>query len=466
MVRSMRAAGRGARPSGLALRAGAALLVPLAFAGTCLACAPAAALASEAAADGGALAAASAGQAAAGQAEAYSGGELTFAGLKASVPEGLQARVAGSMVALVNDEGTLAVSAQDLSAADLDAEQQAGAAPETAEDRAQRLHEAFAAAAATSAQSYSVGDVEDLGTLDLGGGATACLFRFQESGPYVVTQGEGGTTVTQPVGAEGHWTVEQAYVALADGGFALVQAAWSQTASEEDAAAAQGVIGSLALAAGGAAQAAGGASTDAASAGAAGQASAAQAAGGTAAAVAPAGAAAVPAGQEAGAAESVPEGQLAQGFTFQAPEGLACKGGMWVGTADNVMVEWLGALVASADAQGFDDAAAQAAFEDVAAEMGATLEGTALRATASGAQVRVGALSFAQGGGTYEALLVLVPVADGSVEGLYAICDAQASTAWADKLAQMVDSIQVKAAVTEAGASAASSQAAASAASA
>ena len=58
-------------------------------------------------------------------------------------------------------------------------------------------------------------------------------------------------------------------------------------------------------------------------------------------------------------------------------------------------------------------------------------------------ELTVGVFALTSGTQTYECLMVLVPVADGSVEGLTAVCDPAASKSWADKLGTLVASIEV-----------------------
>ena len=57
--------------------------------------------------------------------------------------------------------------------------------------------------------------------------------------------------------------------------------------------------------------------------------------------------------------------------------------------------------------------------------------------------VQVGVFSLASGSQSYECMLVLVPVADGSYEGLMGVLDPAAASSWAGKMAELVDSIEV-----------------------
>ena len=130
------------------------------------------------------------------------------------------------------------------------------------------------------------------------------------------------------------------------------------------------------------------------------------------------------------------------GFTVELPEGLAGEDGLWLGTTDNVLVETTGTLVSAADAKTLDDEGVQSLFEAAAEGMGGMFEGSSVR-TAGEADLTVGVFSLASGSETYECLMVLVPVADGSIEGLTAVCDPAAAKGWAEKLDSLINSIQL-----------------------
>lgn len=383
----------------LTARMGAAL-VPLALAGTCLAAAPVAALAATPAAlaasaahDGAATAAASSRADSAASAAARSAatdkladagvfrdGALSFAGVTLSLPARMDVLATGTLASATSPDGNLTAAVVNLGDAQL---------PDGTDDAA--LAEAFKAAAGTAASGYTVASAQDAGTRELAGGATAWLYDITASGPYEVTENPDGTTSTSQVGPEGHWSFTQAYVKLPSGGLALVQVGTSDNATDDERAAASAAVESLALA-------------DAA----------------------------------AGA-------ELPMGFTFDVPAGLSGSAGegLWLGTSDDVMVESLGTLVPASDAAKLGDTGVRQVFEATAEEMGGTLEGVQAR-QAKNATVQVGVIAVDTGSlGAFECLLVLVPVSDGSLEGLLVQADAQAATTWADRLVQMVESIEV-----------------------
>ncbi len=381
----------------ISMKAAGAALVSLAFAGTCLACGwgTVSAYADAAAtSQTGAAAAASAtsdGTATPAAGEAFADGVLTFAGLQVQLPEDMDVRVAGTLASAVNDEGTLAVSVEDLSRAALPADGDVASA--------------FKEAANKTVAGYSTASVQDKGTVELAEGVTGYVYELDATGPYEAVKNADGTTTASTVGPEGHWSITQVYVALKDGGFALVQVASSETASDEDAAAAKAAVESIAL-----------------------EEKADEADGADA--------------EDAGAAKADDSRAQAGGFTFALPEGLSGEDGVWLGTTDNVLVETAGTLVSAADAKTLDDEATQALFEAAAEGMGGTFEGSSVR-KAGEVSLTVGVFSLTSGSETYECLMVLVPVADGSVEGLTAVCDPAAAKAWADKLDSLINSIQL-----------------------
>lgn len=369
----------------------AGVLVPLAIAGTCLACAPATAWADAAQAAESVVAA---GAEAPGQAGAeqpdeqgvFADGVLTFAGLKVTLPQDMQVRTAGTLASAANEEGTLTASVENLSFATL---------PEDADVAA-----AFKEAANKTVSDYATASVTDKGTVALAEGVTGYVYELDVTGPYMSVKNADGTTTASQVGPEGHWTVTQVYVALKDGGFALAQVAVSETAGDEDVAAAKAAVASIALA--------------------------------------------DEKADEDVAAKADDGRATAGGFTFALPEGLreAEEGAVWLGTTDNVLVESTGTLVEAADAKTLDEAGVKALFEAAAQGMGATFEGFSA-VKAGEVELTVGVFALTSGTQTYECLMVLVPVADGSVEGLTAVCDPAASKSWADKLGTLVASIEV-----------------------
>ena len=380
----------------ISMKAAGTALVSLAFAGTCLACGWGTGLAyADAAATSQADAAAVASATSDGTAtpavgEAFADGVLTFAGLQVQLPEDMDVRVAGTLASAVNDEGTLTASVEDLSRAALPA--------------GGDVASAFKEAANKTVAGYSTASVQDKGTVELAEGVTGYVYELDATGPYEAVKNADGTTTASTVGPEGHWSITQVYVALKDGGFALVQVASSETASDEGAAAAKAAVESIAL-----------------------EEKADEADGADA--------------KDAGAKADDGRAQ-AGGFTFALPEGLSGKDGVWLGTTDNVLVETTGTLVSAADAKTLDDEATQALFEAAAEGMGGTFEGSSVR-KAGETSLTVGVFSLTSGSETYECLMVLVPVADGSVEGLTAVCDPAAAKAWADKLDEMISSIEV-----------------------
>ena len=379
----------------ISMKAAGGALVSLALAGTCLACgwgawlaqadtvgasqtgAPAVAAATD---DGGADASAAD--------EVFADGVLTFAGLQVQLPEDMGVRVAGTLASAANEEGALTASVEDLSRAVLPTDGDVAAA--------------FKEAANKTVAGYSTASVQDKGTVELAEGVTGYVYELDATGPYEAVKNADGTTTASTVGPEGHWAITQVYVALKDGGFALVQVAVSETASDEDAAAAKAAVESIALAE---------EKTDGAP-------------------------------EDATAAAAKDGRAQAGGFTFVLPEGLSGEDGLWLGTTDNVLVETTGTLVSAADAKTLDDEGVQSLFEAAAEGMGGMFEGSSVR-TAGEADLTVGVFSLASGSETYECLMVLVPVADGSIEGLTAVCDPAAAKGWAEKLDSLINSIQL-----------------------
>ncbi len=319
--------------------------------------------------------------------EVFADGVLTFGGMQVTLPADMQVRVAGTLASAANAEGTLTASVEDISFATL---------PDKAD-----LAAAFADAANKTVAGYATASVTDKGTHSLAEGVTAYVYELDVTGPYTAVKNADGTTTASEVGPEGHWTITQEYVALKDGGFALVQVAVSETASDEDVAAAKAAVESIAIAP----------EKDASD----------------------------------DAAAKADDGRAHAGsFTFALPEGLreASDGLVWLGTTDNVLVEATGTLVEAEDAKTLDDEGTKALFEAAAEGMGATFEGSSVR-KAGDTDLTVGVFSLPNGAQTYECLIVLVPVEDGSIEGLTVVCDPAAAKAWADKLDTMLSSIEV-----------------------
>ena len=367
----------------------AVVLVPLALAGTCLACAPVGAWADAAnttETTTAAVAVASEQEAAetAGS-EVFANGVLTFAGVQVTLPADMNVQAAGTLANAENADGTLTAAVENVTFATL---------PEKAD-----LEAAFTAAASKTVSGYATASVEQGETLDLGNGAKGYVFNLEASGPYEAVENADGTTTASTVGPEGHWSITQVYVAPEDGGFALVQVAVSEKASAEDVAAAKTAVESVAIA---------------------------------------------PAAEQTEAEKALAAQNRASagGFTFALPQGLEGSDGVWLGTTDAVLVETTGTLVQADDAKKLTDEDVQALFEAAAKGMGGTFEGSSVR-TVAGADVTVGVFALANGAETYECLMVLVPVADGSIEGLTAVCAPAAAQGWADKLDSLINSIEV-----------------------
>ena len=265
------------------------------------------------------------------------------------------------------------------------------------------LAAAFEAASAKAVSGWSASSVRAAGTRDLGQGAVAYLFEAEVSGPYESQERADGTTASALAEGGGDWSLTQAYVALPTGGFTLVQVATPADADEAARARAEAVLGSLALAV-----------------------------------------ADDKADGQADEKAALPEGTAdAGGFTFKLPQGLEGSDGVWLGTTDDVLVERCGTLVQAADAASLTDEGVKAVLASAADEMGAELVGSSARELASGVTVQVGVFSLASGSQSYECVLVLVPVADGSYEGLMGVLDPAAASSWAGKMAELVDSIEV-----------------------
>ena len=265
------------------------------------------------------------------------------------------------------------------------------------------LAAAFEAASAKAVSGWSASSVKAAGTRDLGRGAVAYLFEAEVSGPYESQERADGTTASALAEGGGDWSLTQAYVALPTGGFTLVQVATPADADEAARARAEAVLGSLALAV-----------------------------------------ADDKADGQADEKAALPEGTAdAGGFTFKLPQGLEGSDGVWLGTTDDVLVEGCGTLVQAADAASLTDEGVKAVLASAAGEMGAELVGSSARELASGVTVQVGVFSLASGSQSYECVLVLVPVADGSYEGLMGVLDPAAASSWAGKMAELVDSIEV-----------------------
>ena len=324
--------------------------------------------------------------------DGFEDGKLTFGGVSVTLPDGCKPRVSGLETLASAYDGTLSVALEKLDFVTV---------PEDGD-----LAEAFKTASAKTVAGWSTSSVEEKDSVDLGDGATAHVFEVRCSGPYEAVENADGTTTASKVGEDGTWTMTQAYVALPTGGFTMVQVAYSDNAGDEAKKAAQAVVDSLALAK---AEASDGDSAD---------------------------------GQ---ADEELPEGTVkAGGFTFKLPQGLEGDNGVWLGTTDNVLVQAAGTLVTAEDAKTLDEAGVKELLESAADEMGATFNGSSQRTLADGStQVTVGVFALANGSETYECLLVLVPVADGSVEGLSCVLDPAAAKNWGDKMTEMVYSIEV-----------------------
>ena len=380
------------------VRAGlAAGLVPLAVSCACLACAPAPAWAADGAATAAAGETATATAAATASEKApvglagdsFEDGALAFGGVGLTLPEGMEPRLSGLQALAGSADDGLVVTVEKASFL---------TAPEGSD-----LAAAFEAASAKAVSGWSASSVRAAGTRDLGQGAVAYLFEAEVSGPYESQERADGTTVSALAEGGGDWSLTQAYVALPTGGFTLVQVATPADADEAAGARAEAVLGSLALA--------------------------------------------VADDKDASQADekaALPEGTAdAGGFTFKLPQGLEGSDGVWLGTTDDVLVEGCGTLVQAADAASLTDEGVKAVLASAADEMGAELVGSSARELASGVTVQVGVFSLASGSQSYECVLVLVPVADGSYEGLMGVLDPAAASSWAGKMAELVDSIEV-----------------------
>ncbi len=380
------------------VRAGlAAGLVPLAVSCACLACAPAPAWAADGAATAAAGETATATAAATASEKAPAGlagdsfedGALAFGGVGLTLPEGMEPRLSGLQALAGSADDGLVVTVEKASFL---------TAPEGSD-----LAAAFEAASAKAVSGWSASSVRAAGTRDLGQGAVAYLFEAEVSGPYESQERADGTTASALAEGGGDWTLTQAYVALPTGGFTLVQVATPADADEAARARAEAVLGSLALAV-----------------------------------------ADDKADGQADEKAALPEGTAdAGGFTFKLPQGLEGSDGVWLGTTDDVLVEGCGTLVQAADAASLTDEGVKAVLASAAGEMGAELVGSSARELASGVTVQVGVFSLASGSQSYECVLVLVPVADGSYEGLMGVLDPAAASSWAGKMAELVDSIEV-----------------------
>ena len=380
------------------VRAGlAAGLVPLAVSCACLACAPAPAWAADGAATAAAGETATATATATASEKAPAGlagdsfedGALAFGGVGLTLPEGMEPRLSGLQALAGSADDGLVVTVEKASFL---------TAPEGSD-----LAAAFEAASAKAVSGWSASSVRAAGTRDLGQGAVAYLFEAEVSGPYESQERADGTTASALAEGGGDWTLTQAYVALPTGGFTLVQVATPADADEAARARAEAVLGSLALAV-----------------------------------------ADDKADGQADEKAALPEGTAdAGGFTFKLPQGLEGSDGVWLGTTDDVLVEGCGTLVQAADAASLTDEGVKAVLASAAGEMGAELVGSSARELASGVTVQVGVFSLASGSQSYECVLVLVPVADGSYEGLMGVLDPAAASSWAGKMAELVDSIEV-----------------------
>ena len=380
------------------VRAGlAAGLVPLAVSCACLACAPAPAWAADGAATAAAGETATATAAATASEKAPAGlagdsfedGALAFGGVGLTLPEGMEPRLSGLQALAGSADDGLVVTVEKASFL---------TAPEGSD-----LAAAFEAASAKAVSGWSASSVRAAGTRDLGQGAVAYLFEAEVSGPYESQERADGTTASALAEGGGDWSLAQAYVALPTGGFTLVQVATPADADEAARARAEAVLGSLALAV-----------------------------------------ADDKADGQADEKAALPEGTAdAGGFTFKLPQGLEGSDGVWLGTTDDVLVERCGTLVQAADAASLTDEGVKAVLASAAGEMGAELVGSSARELASGVTVQVGVFSLASGSQSYECVLVLVPVADGSYEGLMGVLDPAAASSWAGKMAELVDSIEV-----------------------
>ena len=380
------------------VRAGlAAGLVPLAVSCACLACAPAPAWAADGAATAAAGETATATAAATASEKAPAGlagdsfedGALAFGGVGLTLPEGMEPRLSGLQALAGSADDGLVVTVEKASFL---------TAPEGSD-----LAAAFEAASAKAVSGWSASSVRAAGTRDLGQGAVAYLFEAEVSGPYESQERADGTTASALAEGGGDWSLAQAYVALPTGGFTLVQVATPADADEAARARAEAVLGSLALAV-----------------------------------------ADDKADGQADEKAALPEGTAdAGGFTFKLPQGLEGSDGVWLGTTDDVLVEGCGTLVQAADAASLDEEGVKAVLASAAGEMGAELVGSSARELASGVTVQVGVFSLASGSQSYECVLVLVPVADGSYEGLMGVLDPAAASSWAGKMAELVDSIEV-----------------------
>ena len=380
------------------VRAGlAAGLVPLAVSCACLACAPAPAWAADGAATAAAGETATATAAATASEKAPAGlagdsfedGALAFGGVGLTLPEGMEPRLSGLQALAGSADDGLVVTVEKASFL---------TAPEGSD-----LAAAFEAASAKAVSGWSASSVRAAGTRDLGQGAVAYLFEAEVSGPYESQERADGTTASALAEGGGDWSLTQAYVALPTGGFTLVQVATPADADEAARARAEAVLDSLALAV-----------------------------------------ADDKADGQADEKAALPEGTAdAGGFTFKLPQGLEGSDGVWLGTTDDVLVERCGTLVQAADAASLTDEGVKAVLASAAGEMGAELVGSSARELASGVTVQVGVFSLASGSQSYECVLVLVPVADGSYEGLMGVLDPAAASSWAGKMAELVDSIEV-----------------------
>ena len=378
------------------VRAGlAAGLVPLAVSCACLACAPAPAWAADGAATAAAGETATATATASEKApvglagDSFEDGALAFGGVGLTLPEGLEPRLSGLQALAGSADDGLVVTVEKASFL---------TAPEGSD-----LAAAFEAASAKAVSGWSASSVRAAGTRDLGQGAVAYLFEAEVSGPYESQERADGTTASALAEGGGDWSLAQAYVALPTGGFTLVQVATPADADEAARARAEAVLDSLALAV-----------------------------------------ADDKADGQADEKAALPEGTAdAGGFTFKLPQGLEGSDGVWLGTTDDVLVEGCGTLVQAADAASLTDEGVKAVLASAAGEMGAELVGSSARELASGVTVQVGVFSLASGSQSYECVLVLVPVADGSYEGLMGVLDPAAASSWAGKMAELVDSIEV-----------------------
>lgn len=360
----------------------AGAIVPIVLAGTCLACAPLTAWA-EATLDADSATAAAVAKMDEGD-DVLVDGVMTYAGLQMTLPDDMKARgVVGTLVNAASSNGQIAASIQDISLATL---------PEDGD-----LETAFMQAASNQVAGYTVSSVTVQGTVDLGGGATGYVYEFEAAGPYTGVLSADGTMDESEVDSDSKWTIRQVYVVFADGGMALVQVSVSDSAGAEFQAAAQEAIDSLTVV-------------------------------------------------DDGRGVDVPGTRVSAGeFTFVLPEGLSevVEDRVWLGDTYNVLVEATDMIVWPDDAvdlkaEDYDDI-----FESAARGIGATYEGSATMTTDDGAEVVMGTFLLNEEGEGYSFCMVLVPVADGTIEGLTFLLDSEAATAWGDTIDGIVQSISI-----------------------